>query len=57
MAKPEDRRNILEIVSVDPLSLNSYAYAKNEIKLHKLEKSDKNSFFISYIQARVPLLM
>lgn len=52
MAKSEDKRNILEIVSVDPLSLHSYAYSKNEIKLHKLDKSDKNSFFISYIQTR-----
>lgn len=52
MAKPEDRRNISDIVSIDPLTLNSYSYSKNEIKLSKLEKSNKSSFFISYIQAR-----
>lgn len=52
MTKPEDKRYSSEIVSIDPLSLVSYAYSKNEIKLHKLEKSNKNSFFISYIQTR-----
>lgn len=52
MNKPEDKRYSSEIVSIDPLSLVSYSYSKNEIKLHKLEKSDKNSFFISYIQTR-----
>lgn len=52
MAKPEDKRYSSEIVSIDPLSLVSYAYSKNEIKLHKLEKSNKSSFFISYIQTR-----
>ena len=52
MAAPEDRRYSSEIVSIDPLSLVSYAYSKNEIKLNKLEKSDKNAFFISYLQTR-----
>lgn len=52
MTKPEDKRYSSEIVSIDPLSLVSYAYSKNEIKLHKLDKSNKNSFFISYIQTR-----
>ena len=52
MAKPEDKRYSSEIVSIDPLSLVSYAYSKNEIKLHKLDKSNKDSFFISYIQTR-----
>ena len=35
MTKPEDKRYSSEIVSIDPLSLVSYAYSKNEIKLHK----------------------
>ena len=52
MAAPEDRRYSSEIVSIDPLSLVSYTYSKNEIKLNKLEKSDKNAFFISYLQTR-----
>ncbi len=52
MTKPEDKRSIVDIVSIDPLTLNSYAYSKNEIKLNKLEKSSKDSFFISYIQTR-----
>ncbi len=52
MSMTEDRRYSSEIVSIDPLSLTSYAYAKNEIKLNKLEKSDKNAFFISYLQTR-----
>lgn len=52
MATPEDRRYSSEIVSIDPLSLVSYTYSKNEIKLNKLEKSDKNAFFISYLQTR-----
>ena len=41
MAAPEDRRYSSEIVSIDPLSLVSYAYSKNEIKLNKLEKRQK----------------
>ncbi|MDD2384656.1 MAG: hypothetical protein PHN18_10740 [Sulfurospirillaceae bacterium] len=52
MAKAEDKRYSSEIISIDPLSLASYAYSKNEIKLQKIEKSDKNSFYISYIQTR-----
>jgi len=52
MSTTEDRRYSSEIVSIDPLSLTSYTYVKNEIKLNKLEKSDKNAFFISYLQAR-----
>lgn len=52
MSIPEDRRYSSQIVSIDPSSLVSYAYSKNEIKLNKLEKSDKNAFFISYLYAR-----
>ena len=52
MIKSEDKRQISDIISIDPSTLHSYSYAKNEIKLHKLEKSSKNSFFISYIQTR-----
>lgn len=52
MTKPEDRRHILDIVSIDPLTLTSYSYSKNEIKLSKLDKNNKDSFFISYIQTR-----
>ncbi len=52
MAITEDRRVSSEIVSIDPLSLISYTYSKNEIKLNKLEKSDKNAFYISYLQTR-----
>lgn len=52
MTKTEDRRVSSEIVSIDPSSLVSYAYSKNEIRLHKIDKSDKNAFFISYIQTR-----
>ncbi|ATB69581.1 hypothetical protein SJPD1_1472 [Sulfurospirillum diekertiae] len=52
MAVTEDRRFSSEIVSIDPLSLVSYTYSKNEIKLNKLEKSDKNAFYTSYLQTR-----
>ncbi len=52
MAKVLDKRYNSEVISIDPLSLVSYAYSKNEIKLKKLEKSDKDSFYISYIQTR-----
>ncbi|MDD3342513.1 MAG: hypothetical protein PHR87_02940 [Sulfurospirillaceae bacterium] len=52
MAKAEEKRYSSEVISIDPLSLVSYAYSKNEIKLQKIEKSDKNSFYISYIQSR-----
>ena len=52
MTKPEDRRHILDIVSIDPLTQNAYSYSKNEIKLSKIDKNSKDSFFISYIQTR-----
>lgn len=52
MIKSEDQRQIADIISIDPFTLHSYSYSKNEIKLNKLEKSNKNSFFISYIQTR-----
>lgn len=35
MSIPEDRRYSSQIVSIDPSSLVSYAYSKNEIKLNK----------------------
>lgn len=52
MTTSEGQRQISDIISIDPLSLHSYSYSKNEIKLNKLEKSSKNAFFISYIQTR-----
>ncbi|MDD3323889.1 MAG: hypothetical protein PHN38_02025 [Sulfurospirillaceae bacterium] len=52
MAKNENKRFSSEIVSIDPSSLNSYLYVKNEIKLQKLEKSNRDSFFVSYIKSR-----
>lgn len=52
MTSSEDKRSVLDIISIDPLTLNSYIYSKNEIKLNNLDKSDKDSFFTSYIQTR-----
>lgn len=52
MAKKEYNQSFSEIVSIDPISLQSYKYAKNEIQLSKLEKTSKNSFYISYIQTK-----
>jgi len=52
MAKKEVNQSFSEIVSIDPVSLQSYKYVKNEIQTCKLEKTNKNSFFISYIQSK-----
>jgi len=52
MADIEQQLNYSEIVSIDPISLKSYRYAKNEIQLFNIEKSKKNSFFASYIQSK-----
>ena len=52
MASSEEKLPIREIVSIDPVTLNAYSFSKNEIKLHKLEKSNKDSFFISYLPTR-----
>lgn len=52
MAEKSNKQNFSEIVSIDPVSLQSYKYAKNEIQPFRLEKSNKNSFFISYIQSK-----
>lgn len=52
MTKSEETRDVLDIISIDPLTLSSYVYSKNEIKLNNLDKSDQDSFFTSYIQAR-----
>ena len=52
MAKKSNKQSFSDIVSIDPVSLQSYKYAKNEIKPFRLEKSNKNSFFISYIQSK-----
>jgi len=52
MAGKSNTQSFSEIVSIDPVSLQSYKYAKNEIKPFKLDKSNKNSFFISYIQSK-----
>jgi len=40
------------IISVDPITLNSYEFLKNEIKVNKLEKSKKDSFITSYIPSK-----
>ncbi len=45
-------KNFSSIISVDPITLNSYEYFKNEIKINKLEKSKKDSFTISYIPSK-----
>lgn len=50
MIQPETKRTILDIVSIDPNTLNAYSYAKNEIKLTNIDKTPKDSFFVSYIQ-------
>ena len=52
MTSAEDKRSVPDIISIDPLTLSSYVYSKNEIKLNNLDKSDKDSFFTSYIQTR-----
>jgi hypothetical protein len=52
MADLEQQLNYSEIVSIDPISLKSYRYAKNEIQLFNIEKSKKTSFFASYIQSK-----
>jgi hypothetical protein len=52
MAGKSNNQSFSEIVSIDPVSLQSYKYAKNEIQPFRLEKSNKNSFFISYIQSK-----
>ncbi len=52
MALSEEKQTTREIVSIDPITLNSYSFSKNEIKLHKLEKSNKDSFFITYLPTR-----
>jgi Tfp pilus assembly PilM family ATPase len=45
-------KNYSNIISIDPITLNSYEYSKNEIRVNKLEKSKKDSFFTSYIPAK-----
>lgn len=52
MSKPEEKRQIFDIVSIDPFYYHAFSYAKNEIRASTLEKSDKTSFFISYIRTR-----
>lgn len=52
MVNQDKQLNFSEIISVDPISLNSYKYAKNEIQLFNLDKSKKSSFFASYIQSK-----
>ncbi|WP_037940362.1 hypothetical protein [Sulfurospirillum arcachonense] len=52
MADKNVKNSFSEIISIDPVSLESYKYAKNEIQPFKLEKSKKNSFFISYIRSK-----
>jgi hypothetical protein len=52
MAEKNKKQSFSEIVSIDPISLQSYKYAKNEIQPTRLEKVNKNSFIISYIQSK-----
>lgn len=52
MADKNNYPNYSEIVSVDPISLKAYRYAKNEIQLFNIDKGNKNSFFTSYIQSK-----
>ncbi|MDX1808112.1 MAG: hypothetical protein R3331_01100 [Sulfurospirillaceae bacterium] len=46
------QNNYTNIVSVDPITLTSYEYSKNEIKINKIEKSKRDSFFTSYIPSK-----
>ena len=52
MAEKSGKQSFSEIISIDPTSLQSYKYAKNEVRPFRLEKSSKSSFFISYIQSK-----
>ena len=36
MTSAEDKRTVPDIISIDPLTLGSYVYSKNEIKLNNL---------------------
>ncbi len=45
--------NNLPIVTIDPVSLQSYSYRNNTISLHKLKKSSpKKEFYVSYLPTR-----
>ena len=48
----KNNRNHPEIISINPFSLISCIYTQNEIKNNNLDKSNKHSFFTSYIQSR-----
>ncbi len=52
MVTKDKQISFSEIISIDPVSLNSYKYAKNEIQVFNIDKSKKNSFFVSYIQSK-----
>lgn len=52
MSEVKNQMNYSEIVSVDPVSHNSYKYVKNEIQLCNIDKSKKDSFFTSYIPSK-----
>ena len=52
MAKKENKQSFSEIISIDPTSLQTYKYAKIEMKLVNIDKLKKDSFFISYIQSK-----
>lgn len=52
MAKKDNKQSFSEIVSIDPVSLQAYRYAKNEMKLVNIDKLKKDSFFVSYIQSK-----
>ena len=52
MAEINKKQSFSEVVSINPTTLQAYKYAKNEIQPFKLDKSNKNSFFISNIQSK-----
>lgn len=51
MAKNKSK-SFSSIISVDPITLNSYEFFRNEIKVNKLEKTKKDSFIISYVPSK-----
>lgn len=47
-----NKKNFSSIVSIDPLSMGSYRYKKNEFQVNKLTKFKKDEFTVSYIQTK-----
>jgi len=53
MAKKETAKKQYEaIVTIDPITLKSYKFQNNEIKLHKLSGFKKDNFYISYVSSK-----